>query len=82
MGWDDWKPSLKRIAVLSGKVRLEDADPAIQSVCSHDIYLGACAVLDLPTREQRRAALARIPELIRPHIEKEALKIHERRRRG
>ena len=50
---------------------------SIQSACSLYIYQGACSVLDLPDIEARRAALARLPALIRPHIEAEIRKLWE-----
>jgi hypothetical protein len=59
---------------------MEDEDLSIQSACSLYIYQGACSVLDLPDIEARRAALARLPALIRPHIEAEIRKLWEGRK--
>jgi hypothetical protein len=64
--------------VLTGKVRLEDEDPAIQSVCSKYIYDGAVAVLKLKTKEARRRALDKAPALIRPHLEREIMRLFRR----
>ena len=73
-------PPSKRIEnVLSGKVRMEDEDEAIQSACRFPIYQGAKAILSLDTKEKRRAALSKIPESIRPHVEKEAIRLHNLR---
>jgi hypothetical protein len=59
---------------------MEDEDPAIQSVCSFHIYQGAKELLAIPSKEARRRALAKVPELIRPHIEKEAWRIYDKGR--
>jgi hypothetical protein len=73
-------PPSKRIeAILAGKVRMEDEDEAIQSACRLPIYQGAEAILSLPTKEKRRAALAKIPESVRPYVEKEAIRLHKLR---
>lgn len=73
--WRGKKPSDRVKAVLMGKVALEEEDQAIQSVCSKYIFDGAKAVLRLPTKEARRAALNRAPPLIRPHIEREVMRL-------
>lgn len=79
-----WKPEQRpsnRIRrVLQGEVRLEDEDPAIQSVCSFHIHEGAKELLAIPTKEARRRALAKVPEMIRPHIEKAAWRIYDQSR--
>jgi hypothetical protein len=73
--WRGKKPSDRIKAVLMGKVALEDEDQGIQSVCSKYIFDGARAVLRLPTKEARRAALDRAPPLIRPHLEREIMRL-------
>lgn len=79
-----WRPELRPSArikrVLRGEVRLEDEDPGIQSACSFHIYEGAVELLGLPDKEARRRALQKVPELIRPHVEKEAWRIFESRK--
>ena len=72
--WLGRRPSDRIRAVLMGEVRLEDEDQGIQSVCSKHIYDGAKSLLTIPDREKRRRALDRLPALIRPHIEAEALR--------
>lgn len=73
-------PPSKRIEnILSGKVRMEDEDEAIQSAARFPIYKGAEAILALPTREKRRAALLKIPETVRPYVEAEAIRLHNLR---
>ena len=69
------RPSEEVFDVLLGKVRLEDVPASIQSLCSKYIYDGAKDVLSKPTKELRRKALSKIPELIRPHVEREAIRI-------
>lgn len=76
----DLRPSLRIKKVLRGEVPLESEEPAIQSACSFYIYEGAVELLSIPGKQARRAALSRIPALIRPHIEKEAWRIFDRRR--
>lgn len=78
--WRGKRPSDRIKAVLMGKVRLEDEDQGIQSACSKYIYDGARAVLRISTKEARRAALDRVPELIRPHIEREVLRLYRAKR--
>ena len=73
-------PPSKRIKmVLSGEVRMDDEHPSIQSACRLHIYHGAEAVLSLPTKEARRAALSKIPESVRPYVEREAIRLHKLR---
>ena len=73
-------PPSKRIeAVLSGRVKMEDEDESIQSACRFPIYQGADAILRLDTKEKRRAALAKIPETVRPYVEREAIRLHKLR---
>lgn len=78
--WRGRRPSDRIKAVLMGKVRLEDEDQGIQSACSKHIYDGAVAVLKISTKEARRRALDRVPELIRPHVEREVLRLHRAKR--
>lgn len=73
--WRGKRPSDRINAVLMGKVELESEDQGIQSVCSKYIFDGATAVLKLPTKEARRAALDRAPALIRPHLEREVMRL-------
>lgn len=76
--WRDKRPTDRIRAVLMGKVALEDEDAGIQSVCSKYIFDGATAVLKLKTKEARRAALDRAPSLIRPHLEREVMRLFRR----
>ena len=76
--WRGKRPSDRVQAVLMGKVELASEDAAIQSVCSKYIFDGATAVLKLKTKEARRAALDRAPALIRPHLEREVIRLYNR----
>lgn len=77
---DELRPSKRIERVLRGQVKLEDEDPGIQSACSKYIYDGAVELLSIQGKDARRRALARIPELIRPHIEREVWRIFDVRR--
>lgn len=78
--WRGRRPSDRIKAVLMGKVPLESEDQGIQSACSKHIYDGAVSVLKLPTKEARRRALDRIPDMIRPYVEREVLKLYKARK--
>jgi hypothetical protein len=73
------KPSERIRRVLTGKVRLEDEDAAIQSACGRHIYDGAVSILSINGKEARRKALSKLPESIRPHVENEAWRIYKKR---
>ena len=72
-------PSERVRAVLIGQVALEDEYASIQTVCSHDIYKGARAILKLP-KDNRKAALEKVPPLIRPHLESEIIRLWKKDR--
>jgi hypothetical protein len=61
--------------VLIGRIALEDQPDAVQSACRLAIYERSCKILDLGTKIERRAAIARTPEKLRPHIEKEVMRV-------
>ena len=66
--------------VLYGRVRLDSESPAIQSACQLFIYEGAVEILEINTREGRNNALARVPELIRPYVKAEVMRVWELRK--
>jgi len=68
-------PSRLMDDVLIGRIKLEDQPDAVQSACRLVIYEQACKILDLETKIERRAAIARTPEKLRPHIEKEVMRV-------
>ena len=74
------KPSLILGWVLSGQIPIEEAPGPIRSWARFYIYQGACEVLLIETTEGRRAALDKIPPMIRPHIEREAKRLWAQRR--
>jgi len=76
--WGGKRPTDRIRAVLMGRVELEDEDAGIQSVCSKYIFDGATAILKLKTKDERRAALGKAPPLIRPHLEKEIMRLFRR----
>lgn len=76
--WRGKRPSDRIDAVLMGKADLAGEDPAIQSVCSKYIFDGATAVLKLKTKEARRRALDKAPAMIRPHLEREVMRLFRR----
>ena len=76
--WRGRRPSDRIRAVLMGQVALESEDAAIQSVCSKYIFDGATAVLKLKTKEARRRALDKAPAMIRPHLEREIMRLFRR----
>ena len=76
------KPSERIRRVLTGVVRLEDEDAAIQSVCSKYIFDAAMTILSINGKVARKNALSRLPELIRPHIENEVWRIYKRKKSG
>jgi hypothetical protein len=76
--WRGKRPTDRIRAVLMGQVALESEDAGIQSVCSKYIFDGAKAILGLKTKDARRAALDRAPALIRPHLEREIMRLFRR----
>lgn len=77
----DWRPSKRIERVLRGLVPLESEEPGIQSACSKHIYDGAVEILAMKDIEKRRKALKRIPDMIRPHVEAEVMRLFNARRR-
>ena len=75
------KPSERIRRVLTGKVRLEDEDASIQSVCSKHIFDGAVSILSINSKAARQGALSKLPDLIRPHVEEEVWRIYKKRNR-
>lgn len=75
-----WRPSERIKDVLMGKVAMEDEAPAIRSACSKHIYDGANSILRLPSKDARKKALERVPDLIRPYLEREILRLYKARK--
>lgn len=68
------RPSYQLNELLAGRVSWEQADPAIQSWARFYIWRYAEQIVALPTLEQRRKAIASMPETIRDRI-KDQVKI-------
>lgn len=68
-------PSQKLFNLLSGKTGWEDAEESIRNWAQFEIYRGAERILRLGTKEERREMLKSIPASIRPHIEKEVIRL-------
>jgi len=80
MDWssEDWKPTVRIRRVMMGEVSLYDEDQGIQSVCMAHITTAAHIICRKPKKEQRKAALDRVPESLRPIAEQEVLRVwHE-----
>lgn len=69
------KPQQWLNEVLSGRIAMEDAPASIQSWARLPIFQGACEIIALDTQDERRAELARIPQLIRPYVEREVRRV-------
>jgi hypothetical protein len=67
--------------VMAGRLELDDQDPSIQSALGLPVYQEAVKVLENPTKEGRREALAKLPAKIRPHVEARAIQLYNQRRR-
>lgn len=61
--------------VLSGHIPMEDAPPSIQSWARFPIYQGAVEIVLMPTKQEREAALGKIPSSVRPYVEAEVRRI-------
>ena len=68
-------PSEQLNDLLTGKVKWDEAQPAIRSWASFYIYDAAKQLALMPDKEKRRMALGKIPSAIRPHVEKEVKRI-------
>lgn len=66
--------------LLSGKVTPQEADPRILNWAEFAIWQGACEILNLPTKQERRDALDNVPETIRPIMEREVKRLFTLRR--
>lgn len=74
------KPSEHLHDLLSGAVAPKDTPEAVLSWARLSIYQGACEVLAEPDKARRRAMLDKIPESIRPYVEREAKEIWRKRK--
>jgi hypothetical protein len=70
----EWRPSVRIARVMRGEVDIGMEDQGIRSVC------GAQFILAMQSKSQRRAALAKIPAKVRPHVEAEILRMWQKKR--
>jgi len=77
MDWssEEWRPTLRIKRVMMGEVPIEDEDQGIQSVCRAQITTAAHIICCKPKKEQRRAALDRVPESLRTMAQDEVLRV-------
>jgi len=68
-------PSEQLNDLLTGKIKWDEAQPAIRSWASFYIYDAAKQLVTMPDKEKRRMALGKIPSAIRPFVEKEVKRI-------
>lgn len=61
--------------ILSGQLQMEKAPAPIQSWARFPIYQGAVELLKMDTADERRAALQKVPPLIRSYVEEELKRI-------
>ncbi len=69
-----WPSAILR-DVLMGHMAMEDAPLSVQSWARLPIHQAATEICDMGTLEERRRALAKIPERIRPYVETEIRRI-------
>jgi len=65
--------------LLSGQIEMHQAPKAIQSWARFAIFEGAEAILRMDTIEERRSALKKIPDKIRPYVEAEIKRLWDMR---
>lgn len=68
-------PSEQLNDLLTGKIKWNEAQPAIRSWASFYIYDAAKQLVTMPDKEKRRMALGKIPSAIRPYVEEEVKRI-------
>jgi hypothetical protein len=77
--WPNGKPSEQLFAVLSGSVSMDDADPAIRSVAQKPIHDAAVMLIRIEDKTKRLATLQKIPEEMRPYVEKRVAELWDLR---
>lgn len=69
------RPTAQLHDLLMGKVTFEQASPAIRSWAQFYFYEAAVEVIRAGDVDARRQKLGRIPENMRPHVERELKRI-------
>jgi hypothetical protein len=72
---DELRPSKQLADLLSGKIDPKDANPNILPSAQFAIWQAATQICGMGTKEQRQKALTKIPETIRPFVEREIKRI-------
>jgi hypothetical protein len=65
--------------ILAGKVKLEEEEASIQSACAFEIYKISVEILALPDRQARHDELTKVPELLRPYVQAEVIRVWQYR---
>jgi len=71
----EWRPSVRIARVMRGEVDIGMEDQGIRSVCQAQITSVSQFILRMDSKEQRRAALAKIPPKVRAHVEAEIMRL-------
>lgn len=77
--WPNGKPSEQLFAVLSGAVSMDDTDPAIRSMAQKPIHDAAVTLIRIEDKHARRQTLQKIPEKMRPYVEKRVAELWDMR---
>jgi hypothetical protein len=76
----EWRPSVRIARVMRGEVDIGMEDQGIRSVCGAQFTSAAQFILAMQSKSQRRAALAKIPAKVMPHVEAEILRMWQKKR--
>lgn len=74
------RPSEQLEDLMMGRIAWEDAQPGIRSWAERYFHDAACQILDAPDKATRRRMLLKIPETVRPQVERAARDLWARRR--
>ena len=66
--------------LLSGRMGMDEVPPAVASWSSLFVHQGALEVVLMATKEERAAALAKVPARMRPYVEDEVRRLWPMRR--
>lgn len=69
------KPSEKLNDLLTGRVIPQNADPAILSWAEFHIWQAACEICAMGDIKQRRDAMDKAPDTLRPFLEREVKRL-------
>lgn len=66
--------------LLSGRMSMDEVPPAVASWSSLFVHQGALEVVLMDTKEERAAALNKVPAPVRPYVEEEIRRLWPMRR--